>query len=412
MLNNTLNKHNLVVILLLGFASGLPIALTASTLQAWFTVSGASLVTIGMLGLIGQPYLYKFLWAPLLDRYTPPFLGLRRGWLLLTQIGLLVAIVCMAMGDPVINPYWLGSFAFIIAMLSATQDIAVNAYSTDILQPQERGLGAALTVWGYRIAMLVSGGAALILADYLGWRTTYLILAGLMGIGILTTLYSKEPRHHPRPASLAIAISEPLREFFSRPSAGLFLAFILFYKFGDALSVSLTTPFLIRGLGFTLTTVGVVNKGAGMLATLLGVLCGGLLMTRLRLYRSLFYFGVLQALSIFPLLLLALLGKNYFMLVTAITVDNFCTGMSSVAFVALLMNLCDRRYTATQFALFSAFAAVGRVFTGPIAGFMALHMSWPQFFIWALLGCLPGLLILRVLRSKVKLAAQLDPVLS
>lgn len=403
-----LNRRNLAVILFLGFASGLPIALTASTLQAWFTVSGASLITIGMLGLIGQPYVYKFLWAPALDRYVPPFLGLRRGWLLLTQVGLLIAIASMAIGDPKISPQWLGSLALIIATLSATQDIAVNAYSTDILQPQERGLGAALTVWGYRIAMLVSGGAALILADHIGWRTTYFIMAALMSVGIITTLLAKEPvvaEQTHRPANLFAAMIDPLREFFSRKSAWLILLFILFYKLGDALSISLTTPFLIRGLDFTLTTVGVVNKGAGMIATLLGVLCAGAIMTRISLYRALFCFGVLQACAIVSLLLLAIVGKNYFILVATITLDNFCNGMGSVALVAFLMSLCDHRYTATQFALFSAFASVGRVFIGPIAGVMAEHMSWPQFFMWALVACLPGLMILWYLRERFGFAS-------
>lgn len=403
---NKLNKRNLIIILLLGFSSGLPLALTGATLQAWFTVSGASLVTIGMLGLIGQPYVLKFLWAPFLDRYVPPVLGLRRGWLLTTQFALLIAIMLMTIGDPKINPYWLASLALFVAFLSATQDIAVDAYRTDILQPEERGLGAALYTWGYRVAMLVSGGAALIFADKVGWPITYFVMAMLMFIGIITTLFAKEPSFSDaqHPQTLLAAIADPIREFFSRKSAVLILAFILFYKLGDALSVSLTTPFLIRGLGFTLTTVGIVYKGAGMVATLLGVLIAGLIMTRINLFRALFIFGVLQVVAIISLLLLAIAGKNYVMLVVAITLDNFCNGMGSVALVAFLMSQCDHRYTATQFALFSAFASVGRVFTGPIAGVMAEHMSWAQFFVWALLVCIPGLIVLWKLRERVEFA--------
>lgn len=399
-----INKRNLLTVLLLGFSSGLPIALVTSTLQAWFTVTGASMLTIGTLGLVGQPYIYKFLWAPLLDRYIPPLLGRRRGWLLITQFCLVVAIAAMAFGNPQIHPLTISILAVIVATLSATQDIAVDAYRTDILQPQERGIGAALTTWGYRVAMLISGGLALVLASAIGWHTTYLIMASLMTVGIVASWFAEEPlcdTQHQSPPSLLAAITEPLREFLSRKSAWMILLFILLYKLGDALSVSLTTPFLLRGLGFSLVTVGLVNKGAGLIATMLGILVGGVLMTRLNLFRALFLFGILQAIAILALMLLAIVGKNYYMLITAIAIDNFCNAMGTVAFVAFLMSLCDHRYTATQFALFSAFAAVGRVFVGPVAGLMTEFMDWQTFFAWALIASVPGLWLLWRLRARV-----------
>ncbi len=401
---NDLNKRNLFATLLLGFSSGLPLALTASTLQAWFTVTGASILAIGSLGLIGQPYIYKFMWAPLLDRWIPPLLGRRRGWLIITQFALLLAIAGMTLADPKTSPSLLITFAFLVAFLSASQDIAVDAYRTDILQPHERGLGATLTSWGYRIAMLVSSAFALILAEYMGWHAMYLFMAGLMSIGLFASWFGEEPNNNQQntpPSSLYAAIVEPFKEFLSRKSAGLFLLFIILYKLGDALSVSLTTPFLIRGLGFSLTTVAFVNKGIGFIATMLGLLAGGLLMTRISLFRALFYFGILQAGAILALLQLALVGHHYGLLVFAIFIDNFCNAMAGIAFLAFMMSLCNHRYTATQFALFSALASVGRVFIGPVAGLIVTYFSWPTFFVLSLAACIPGLSLLWYLREKV-----------
>ena len=400
---NQLNKRNLFATLLLGFSSGLPLALTASTLQAWFTVTGASILTIGSLGLIGQPYVYKFLWAPLLDRWIPPLLGRRRGWLIITQFALLLAIAGMTLADPKASPSLLVSLAFLVAFLSASQDIAVDAYRTDVLKPYERGLGATLTSWGYRIGMLVSSALALVLADKFGWRPMYLIMAGLMSIGLFASWFGENPaeQQSTRPSSLHAAVVEPFKEFLSRKSAWLILLFIVLYKLGDALSVSLTTPFLIRGLGFSLTTVAFVNKGIGFVATMLGLLAGGLLMTRIRLFTALFYFGILQAGAILALLQLALVGHHYGFLVFAIFTDNFCNAMAGIAFLAFIMSLCDHRYTATQFALFSALASVGRVFIGPVAGLIVTYFSWPVFFILSLAACAPGLGLLWYLRHNI-----------
>lgn len=406
---STLLNRRLFVVLLLGFSSGLPLALTGTALQAWFTVSGLSLVTIGALGLLGLPYIYKFLWAPILDRYVPPFLGRRRGWLLITQLGLLIAIAAMAIGNPNTSPYFLASLALLVAFLSASQDVAVDAYRTDILPASERGLGSALYTGGYRVAMMVSGGLGLILADIIGWRFTYIIMAGLMVIGIFASWFGPEPEtdfdSSYQPQSLRAAIIEPLREFFSRKYGWVFLLIIVLYKLGDALSVSLATPFFIRALGFSLTAIGTIYKGVGLFATLLGVFVGGLLMVRLSLFRALFLFGILQTAAIFTFLQLAIVGKSYPLLVTTVFADNFCNGMATTALVAFLMTLCHHRYTATQFALFSAAASIGRVFIGPIAGIMVEYMSWANFFICSIVVSLPGLILLYWLRQKIEPAA-------
>ena len=395
-----LHKKNLWTVLMLGFSSGLPLALTSSTLQAWFTVSGVNLLAIGSVGLIGQPYIYKFLWAPLLDRWIPPWLGRRRGWLVITQVGLLFSIAAMALTNPSSNPSGLVFLALLVAFLSASQDIAVDAYRTDILQTQERGLGATLTTWGSRLALLVSGAVALLLADNIGWHNTYLLMASFMVVGLITSCLANEPPLRAAPSTpLRTALLAPFQEFLSRKYAWPLLLLILCYKLGDALSVSLTTPFLIRGLGFSLSAVAVANKGLGFLATLLGLLTGGLLMTRLSLFRSLLYFGILQTAAILAFWQLALVGHHYPLMLFTIFIDNFCNALGTIAFLAFLMSLCDHRYTATQFALFSALASVGRVFVGPIAGLIATYFGWPTFFILSLIVCLPGLMLLYWLRN-------------
>ncbi len=402
MSTSKLSKRNLFSTLLLGFSSGLPLALTSSTLQAWFTVTGATLLAVGSLSLIGQPYVYKFLWAPLLDRWIPPLFGRRRGWIVLIQLALIIAIITMALTNPHTNASLLITVAFFVAFLSASQDIAIDAYRTDILKPNERGLGTTLYSWGYRAAMLVSGALALALAEYIGWCNTYLLMAALIALGLFGAWFGEEPMDEQEkypPTSLHAAIVDPFREFLSRKPAWLILLFIILYKFGDALSVSLTTPFLIRGLGFSLSTVALVNKGIGFFAAMLGLLAGGVLMARLSLFRALLYFGILQAAAILALLHLAIVGHNYHWLVFAVSVDNFCNAMGSIAFVALLMSLCNHSYTATQFALFSALAGVGRVFIGPLAGLIVTYYSWPVFFVLSLTACLPGLGLLWHLRS-------------
>lgn len=405
MKNHFSNKKHLLIILLLGFSSGLPLALTGTALQAWFTTSNLSLEAIGALTLIGQPYIYKFIWAPLFDYFKPPFLGRRRGWLLITQTSLLLCISLMALCNPHTTPYFLVSLAILVAFLSASQDIVFNAYMTDILSPTERGLGAAMQNGGYRFAMMVSGGLSLILANYIGWHLTYLIMASLMLVGIFTTWLGDEPPYqfstnHSHP-SLDSAFRAPLREFLSRKAALSILLFIILYKLGDALSLSLATPFFIRDLHFSLLTVGIGFKEAGLIASLLGVFTGGIIMTRLSLFRSLMLFGILQIVAILLLMQLAIIGKNYPLFILSICGDSFFNAMGSTALLAFLMSLCDHRYTAAQFALFSAIASVGRIFVGPVAGVLVSHMGWISFFAWSAFVSLPGLALLFYLRKEI-----------
>ena len=384
----------------LGFASGLPLALTAGTLQAWLTVTGVDLRTIGIVTLVGLPYTLKFLWSPLMDRFVPPWLGRRRGWMIATQLALIAGIAAMAVTGPADAIWALSVLAIAVAFLSASQDIAFDAYRADVLLAPERGIGAGVSVIGYRIAMLISGAVALILSDHIGWQSTYLLMAGLMFIGVATTLFSPEPSSAiTPPRTLSEAVWGPIREFFSRsPALGLLLLIIL-YKLGDAFAGTLTTAFLIRGVGFSPTEVGVVNKGMGLLATLLGALAGGALMVRMGLFRALLLFGSLQAVSNLSFMVLAWTGKSYLVMVSAVAFENLSGGMGTAAFVALLMSLCDHRYTATQFALLSALAALGRVFVGPPSGYLVETVGWVVFFFITFLAALPGLGLLWRLRD-------------
>jgi PAT family beta-lactamase induction signal transducer AmpG len=405
--------RNLSVILLLGFASGLPLALTGGTLQAWMTVEGVSLATIGIFTLVGVPYTWKFLWSPLMDRFVPPFLGRRRGWLVITQIAIAALIAAMAFSSPREDLAWIALLAVLLAFTSASQDIVFDAYRADVAKPEQRGLAAALTVVGYRVAMLTSGAAALVLVagsgfiPALGWKNTYLVMAGLMVLAALVTLWGKEPDVQVKPPrTLEEAVLEPLREYFSRPGAWVLLALVILYKLGDAFAGSLTTAFLLRGVGFPLDVVGYVNKGMGLAATIAGALFGGAIMVRLGLYRALMVFGVLQAVSNLGFMALAWVGKSYAMMVFAVGFENLTGGMGTAAFVALMMALCDRRFTATQYALISALSAFGRVYVGPAAGYATdpkqLGLAWTTFFFLTFLVALPGLVLLAWKRATIE----------
>ncbi|HET8551122.1 MAG TPA: MFS transporter [Gammaproteobacteria bacterium] len=387
--------------LFLGFASGLPLALTNKTLQAWFTKAGISVEAIGFLTLVSMPYAWKFLWAPLMDRYVPPLLGRRRGWMLLTQVSLLIAIGAMAFLNPASTPVAIAGLAFGVAFLSASQDISFNAYMVDTLEPAERGMGAALQVWGYRAAMLVSGGGALIIADYYGWRASFLVMAALMGVGICTTLLSPQPKIERAPAKLRDAVVKPFAEFMSRRGAVALLALVVLYKMGDAFGGALNYTFLLRGVGFSLTDVGGIYKVVGTIGTIAGIFFGGALLAKLGLFRSLLIFGILQAVSMLAFMVLALVGKNYAIMIAAIAIENTAWGMGTAAFLAFIMALCDHRYAATQFALLSALDSVGRTYAGPAAGYIQVNVGWAGYFAVSVLVAVPGLVLLCLLRRRV-----------
>jgi len=398
-------SQRVLPLLVLGFASGLPLALTSGTLQAWATVEQVSLQNIGFLTLVGTAYTLKFLWAPFIDRWAPPWLGRRRSWVFLTQWLLAASIAAMGLFSPSAELHVLALLAVWVAFLSATQDIAFDAYSTDVLRHDERAAGAALKVMGYRLAMVVSGGLALIIADqWLGWGAMYMLMGGLMALASLATLWSPEPEQAAvAPRRLREAVVEPLREFFSRRGAWLILLLIVFYKLGDAFAGALSTTFLLRGAGFDVTEVGLVNKVFGLAATIIGALAGGALMARVGLYRALMWFGVLQAVSNLGYWALAITPPYLISMASVVALENLCGGLGTAAFVALLMGLCEARFSATQFALLSALSAVGRTYlAGPLTPVMVGWLGWPEFFLGTVLIALPGLWLLWLMRDLIR----------
>lgn len=395
-------NSRIAIVTLLGFSSGLPLALTGGTLQAWMTVEGVDLKTIGIFALVSFPYTLKFFWSPLMDRFIPPWLGRRRGWILLTQICLMLSIALMSMFSPQQVPMLIAAIALLIAFASASQDIVVDAYRTDVLREKERGAGAAVFVFGYRIAILVSGAFALILSEHINWNNTYLLMSAAMLIGILSTVLAPEPEAKVEPPkSVREAVIGPMKDYFQRRYAIFILFLIVLYKLGDAYAGSLTTAFLIRGVGFSAGDVGTINKGFGLVCTLVGAFLGGAIMVKLGLFKSLLVFGALQAVSNLSFMLLAYTGKNYEMFVFAIAFENLSGGMGTTAFVAFLMSLCNTRFSATQYALLSSLAAIGRIFISPSSGFLVESVGWAVFFFITTLVALPGLGVLLLLRNEI-----------
>ncbi|MFT3954120.1 MAG: MFS transporter [Piscinibacter sp.] len=494
--------HRLLVVTLLGFASGLPLALTGQAMQAWLSMEGLDVATIGFLSLVGLPYTFKFLWAPLMDRFELPWLGRRRGWLVLTQLALAGVLMLMAATSPTDATRAFALLAVAVAFVSASQDVVIDAYRTDLLPAAERGLGSSLNVLGYRLAMIVSGGLALIWTDPnqgggWTWPEVYRFMAGVMVaaavvsalllprlaalaaprsvarhdlIGfaavvaavvagvlltdrVLSPLFRSWLPAAPKWADLltllaGMAVTLPLAawaarrarfetllsglsSYFAQSGAAAFLAFIVLYKLGDAFAGSLMTPFLLKSMAFPPAEVGVVNKVIGLWLTIAGALLGGALMLKLGLWRSLLLFGVLQMASNLGFWWLAVNGKGvlpgltipafdwgFVKLAAATPVDggllmviafeNLSGGMGTAAFVAFLMSLCNQRFTATQFALLSAFASIGRVWVGPLAGVLAEAIGWPVFFLVSTAAALPALWMLWWLRVPVR-ALEVDP---
>jgi len=386
-------------LLFLGFSSGLPLYLTSKTLQAWMTLEKVDLASIGWFSLVTIPYSVKFIWSPLLDSYTPPFLGRRRGWLLLCQIGLVIAIGTMSLQNPGKTLPILALNALLLAFFSATQDIGADAYRTDILLPAERGTGVANFVLGYRLALIVTGSLAFILADHLGWPQIYLVMMGIMMLISLISFWAPEPiPNSPPPANLHQAIFLPFLDFFQRQGnfkgVGI-LAFIILYKLGDSLVNNMSTPFLLMN-GFSQTDIGTINGGLGLLATIMGIILGGLLINRLGGNRSLWIFGGLQSISTLSYFALSVIGKNYLWMILAINIEHFCAGLGTAAFLSFLMGLCNPRFSATQYALLSSFMAFSRdILVGP-SGTIVEHMGWSMFFILSFLVAIPGLLLLPI----------------
>ncbi|HEB96830.1 MAG TPA: MFS transporter [Sedimenticola thiotaurini] len=384
----------MLVAALMGFASGLPLLLTGSVLQAWMKEDGVDLSTIGLFALVGLPYTLKFLWAPLMDRFTPAFLGRRRGWLLLMQLALIGALLVLAASSPAASPPGVALAALLVTFFSASQDIVIDAYRREALADEEQGLGASLYVNGYRVGMLLASGGGLIMADFMPFPQVYMVMAGIMLIGVATTLLAPEPAvKEGAPSSLLEAVVHPFVEYFQRPDALLILLFILLYKIGDTMASQMTIPFYLD-IGFSKTEIGAVVKLFGFWATILGGLVGGVLILRLGIYRALWGFGILQGVSTAGFALLAFLGASLPGLAGVIAFENFSGGLGTAAYVAFMASLTNKRFTATQYALLSSLMGVPRVIASSPTGYMVEWMGWVPFFLFCALIAVPGLLLL------------------
>lgn len=401
-LNMTFANPRLMAALLLGFSAGLPLALTASTLQAWFTNANVNLAVIGALSLVGIPYTLKFLWAPFLDFYQVPKLGLRKGWILIMQLCIAAALFALANMNPATEAVAISLIALLTAFLAATQDVAIDAYRTDVLTESERGLGAAYYVFTYRLAVVASGGLALVFADFYGWKITYEVMALLMLLVMALTLRAPTVAHEPASEqNVWQTMTVALGDLLNRDNIIILLLFVMFYKFGDALALSLMTNFLLHGLGFSLTEVGLAYKIVSFVATVLGAFVGGAILTRRNIYYGLMMFGLAQAFSNLMFVILAYVGKNFSLMAVSMFIENFCSGLSTAAFLAFLMSICNKKYTATQYALLSAIASLARVFMGPVAAVIVERFGWTQFFICSFILSFPGILLLLLLKEKV-----------
>lgn len=383
----------------LGFSSGLPLWLVGVTLSAWMKNEGVDLKTIGLFALATMPYTLKVLWAPLLDRYALPFLGRRRGWMLTFQVAIMGGIAAMGTVDPKASPFTMALLALVVSFFAASHDVVADAWRTDILTADERALGTATFVTGYRIGMLVAGAGALTLSDLVGWRQAYWVMASLMVVGMVATLLAPEPQGTRAPRNLKEAVLQPFADYFRRSGAVAVLAFLVLFKLGDAIASGMTTPFYIE-LGFTNTEIGVLSKGLGMVATIAGGVASGLLMPKLGMRRSLYIFGAMQALTNLAFLALSLVGKNHLLLGVAIATDQFCGGLAVTVFTAYMMSLCNKSFSATQYALLSSLGTVSNRLISAVSGFLATWLGWPGFFGFTVVAAVPALVLLAFLPSE------------
>ncbi len=396
--------RRLIIILLMGFASGLPFLLTAATLSAWLSQAGIAKTFIGFMSWASSVYALKFLWSPIIDRVRLPgvarLFGKRRAWMLAAQLLCMVAMVGLGTSDPASNLTATIIWTALLAFSSATQDIVIDAYRIEVLHQSQFGAGAAMTTFGYRIAVIASGGGALLLADSFGWLFSYTTMAVLMLVGVATVLVCPEPKHPAEPTAgesysewIKTAVLAPLAEFFSRPGAFAVLAFIMLYKYGDALWASMANPFYLE-LGFSLSEIGTVAKTYGVFMTIAGSFAGGALVMRFGIHRTLLWGGLAMGLSNLLLAALAAIGPSVPVLAFVISVENFSNGVGSVAFIAFMSSLCNLAYTATQYALMTSFMAFTRTILASGGGWLADQVDWVTFFIITTFAAVPGLVLL------------------
>jgi PAT family beta-lactamase induction signal transducer AmpG len=382
----------------LGLASGLPLFLTGSTLTAWLESEAVSIEAIGVFSLVALPYNLKFLWAPVIDRYRLPFASRRRGWMLAFQVLVGAALAVLAVQEPRQSLLAVAVLALAIAVLSASFDIAVDAYRTDVLEADERGRGTSTYVIGYRLALIVAGSGALVLADWIGWRATYSSMAVLVGLGMLASWWAPPAPPRQPPRTLLESVVAPFSELLARKTVVAMLAFVALYRVGDSLVAHMITPFLLE-IDFTKTEVGLIQKGFGMAATILGVWMGGALVDRIGNWRALLWFGLIQALANLGYVALASTEPTLALLAAAVFIDNLCNGLGTAAFVAFLMALCHPRFSATQYALLTSLSTLlGRLMASG-SGYLVATFGWAVLFATTVVLAVPALAIAYAIRG-------------
>jgi len=394
-LNAMMNKRMFICIFT-GFSSGLPLYILISLVPAWLRSEGVDLKAIGLFALIQLPFTWKFIWAPLFDRFSPP-MGRRRGWLLITQVGVLLSLPILGLFRPQFDIWTIAYFSALVAFFSASQDVVMDAYRRELLLDHELGLGNTIHVNAYKIAGLVPGSISLILADHLPWKSVFLITALFMLPGIVMTLCVKEPAlRNGTPKTLKAAVVEPFQEFVGRrgmKSALIILAFIFLYKLGDSMATALATPFYMD-MGFTKTEIGLIAKNAGLWPSVIGGMLGGVWMMRVGINRGLWIFGAVQMVAILGFAWLVNAGHSLFWLGSVIGLEAFGVGLGTAAFVAFIAQTTNPLYTATQFALFTSLASVPRTVANSATGYLVEYFGWQQFFIFCFIIAIPGMLLL------------------
>ena len=390
-------NRRMLICVFTGLTSGMPLYVLFQLVPAWLRDEGVSLTEIGLFALVGIPYTWKFMWAPLMDRWVPPFLGRRRGWMLICQIGLIFSIGVLGMFQPADSTWLIAWLAVAVAFFSASQDVAVDAYRREILPDKELGLGSAIHVQAYRISSLVPGSLSLILADFLPWSTVFWITSVFMGIGVMMSLLVSEPESElPRDTGLRQAVIAPFAEYLTRRGwSGLLLVlgFMFLYKVGDNMATALATPFYLD-MGFSKTQIGLVAKHAALWPAIIGGLLGGVVMIRLGINRSLWLFGVVQVVSILGFAILANAGPVLWVLAAVISFEYLGVGMGTAAFTAFIARETSRTYAATQFALFTALAALPRTFANASTGLIVEYIGWVDFFLLCAILAIPGMVLL------------------
>lgn len=396
-------SKKMLVVFLLGFSSGLPLLLTGGTLKTWLAREQVDISTIGYFGWVGLAYSLKFIWAPLIDRFTLFSLGRRRSWMLSSQLLLVGSIAGIGLFDPKFSLMNMAALAVLTAFFSATQDIVIDAYRRELLKDEELGFGSSMNMYGYRIAMLISGGLGIGLVGSETWNLTwsqlYFMMAALMGVGILATLWAPEPKvQEAPPKTLMSAVVDPFREFLKRDGAYVMLLFVFLFKLGDALSGAMLNPYYVQ-MGFSNADIGLIAKTFGLISSLVGLFLGSTLMYYIGIFRSLWIFGILQALSTGAFALLTVTGPQNWALAVTVCFEDVSSGMGTSAFIAFISAITNKRYTATQYAILSSIATLGRNFFSGFSGDMVKNLGWANFFYTCAFVAIPGILMLLLMRK-------------